>query len=172
MFIPCLPAAITSSLITSGPTAGKGCARKQVRQAISMAIDKDTIVKKIYLGFAEPAYSFIPSSSPWYSDDTVLKLGVAPLNSKQKAMEMLKAAGYEYVKSGDRDVLLGKDGKPVKLLLVTTPGSDVVESMSLLIKQELAAIGIEVEVKWVQWPTLLQAVHDEQGARQLAGGEV
>jgi ABC-type transport system substrate-binding protein len=53
-------------------------------------------------------------------------------------------------------VLMGKDGKPVKLFLVTTPGSDVVESLSLLIKQELAGIGIEVEVKWVQWPTLLR----------------
>ena len=134
----------------------EGLRNKQVRQAISMAVDKDTIVKKIYLGFAEPAYSFIPSSSPWYSDDTVLKLGVEPLNSKQKAIEMLKAAGYAYGKSGDRDVLLGKDGKPVKLLLVTTPGSDVVESMSMLIKQELADIGIEVEVKWVQWATLIR----------------
>jgi len=134
----------------------EGLRRKEVRQALSMAIDKDTISRKIFLGFAEPAFSFIPSSSPWYSDNTVLKLGVAPLNDKQKAIEMLKAAGYEYAKSDGRDILLGKDGKPVKLLMVTTPGSDVVESMSLLIKQELAAIGIDVEVKWVQWPTLLR----------------
>jgi peptide/nickel transport system substrate-binding protein len=134
----------------------EGLRKREVRQALSMAIDKDTIAKKIYLGFAEPAYSFIPSSSPWYSDETVLKLGVAPLNNKQKAVEMLKAAGYEYKKNGERDVLLDKNGKPVKLSLVTTPGSDVVESMSLLIKQELAGIGIEVEVKWVQWPTLLR----------------
>jgi peptide/nickel transport system substrate-binding protein len=134
----------------------EGLRNKQVRQAISMAIDKDTIVKKIYLGFAEPAYSFIPSSSPWYSEDTVLKLGVTPLNSKEKAVGLIKEAGYQYSKVDGREVLLGKDGKPVKLLLVTTPGSDVVESLSLLIKQELAGIGIEVEVKWVQWPTLLR----------------
>ncbi len=134
----------------------EGLRNKLVRQALSMAIDKDTIVKKIFLGFAEPAYSFIPSSSPWYSDDTVLKLGVAPLNSKEKAIELIKEAGYQYSKVDGRDMLMGKDGKPVKLLLVTTPGSDVVESMSLMIKQELAGIGIEVEVKWVQWPTLLR----------------
>jgi peptide/nickel transport system substrate-binding protein len=148
----------------------EGLRNKDVRQALSMAVDKETIAKKIFLGFAEPAYSFIPSSSPWYSDDTVLKLGVAPLNDKQKAMEMLKAAGYEYTKSDGRDVLLGKDGKPVKLLMVTTPGSDVVESMSLLIKQELASIGIEVEVKWVQWPTLLRQymMNKEPGTEQEA----
>jgi peptide/nickel transport system substrate-binding protein len=52
--------------------------------------------------------------------------------------------------------LMDKNGKPVKLILVTTPGSDIVESMSLLIKQELSDIGIEVEVKMVQWPTLLR----------------
>jgi len=134
----------------------EGLRKKEVRQALSMAVDKETIARKISLGFAEPAFSFIPSSSPWYSDDTVLKLGVPPLNDKQKAMQMLRDAGYEYTKIGDREILLGKDGKPVKLLMVTTPGSDVVESMSLLIKQELAAIGIDVEVKWVQWPTLLR----------------
>lgn len=134
----------------------EGLRRKEVRQAISMAVDKETIVRRIYLGFAEPAYSFIPSSSPWYTDDTVLKLGVAPLNSKQKAMEMLRSAGYEYTKNGDKNILLDKSGQPVKLLLVTTPGSDVVESMSLLIKQELSDIGIDVEVKWVQWSTLLR----------------
>jgi peptide/nickel transport system substrate-binding protein len=135
----------------------EGLRNKEVRQAISMALDKDPIVKQIYLGFAEPAFSFIPPSSPWFNDQTSLKLGVAPLNSKDKAIEMLKEAGYTYGKDGDHDVLLGKDGKPVKLLLVTTPGSDVVESLSLLIKQELAAIGIDVEVKWVQWPTLLRS---------------
>ncbi len=135
----------------------EGLRNKQVRQAISMAIDKDPIVKQIYLGFAEPAFSFIPPSSPWFNDQSSLKLGVTPLNSKDKAIEMLKAAGYTYGKDGGRDVLLGKDGKPVKLLLVTTPGSDVVESLSLLIKQELGAIGINVEVKWVQWPTLLRS---------------
>jgi len=146
----------------------EGLRIKEVRQALSMAIDKDTIARKIFLGFAEPAYSFIPSSSPWYSDNTVMKLGVAPLNDKQEAMQMLKAAGYEYTKSDGRDVLLGKDGKPVKLLMVTTPGSDVVESMSLLIKQELAAVGVDVEVKWVQWPTLLRQymMNREPGTNQ------
>jgi peptide/nickel transport system substrate-binding protein len=135
----------------------EGLRNKQVRQAISMALDKDPIVKQIYLGFAEPAFSFIPPSSPWFNDQTSLKFGVAPLNSKDKAIEMLKEAGYTYGKDGDHDVLLGKDGKPVKLLLVTTPGSDVVESLSLLLKQEMAAVGINVEVKWVQWPTLLRS---------------
>jgi len=146
----------------------EGLRKKEVRQAISMAIDKDTIVKKIYLGFGEPAYSFIPSSSPWYSEDTVLKLGVSPLNNKQKAMEMLKASGYEYARNGEKNILLDKAGKQVKLLLVTTPGSDVVESMSLLIKQELADIGIGVEVKWVQWSTLLRQymMNKEPGSSQ------
>lgn len=146
----------------------EGLRKKEVRQAISMAIEKDTIIKKIYLGFGEPAFSFIPSSSPWYSDDTVLKLGIAPLNSKQEAMEMLKAAGYEYAKNGDSNILLDKSGKQVKLLLVTTPGTDIVESMSLLIKQELAAIGIDVEVKWVQWPTLVRQylMNREPGSSQ------
>jgi ABC-type transport system substrate-binding protein len=42
--------------------------------------------------------------------------------------------------------------------------------MSLLIKQELAEIGIDVEVKWVQWPTLLRQymMNKEPGVNQEA----
>jgi peptide/nickel transport system substrate-binding protein len=134
----------------------KGLRIKEVRQALSMAIDKDTISKKIYLGFAEPAFSFIPSSSPWYSDESLMKLGIAPLNDKQKALELLKQSGYESKSVNGKLQLIDDNGKQVKLMLVTTPGNDIVESMALLIKQELAAIGIEVEVKMVQWPTLLR----------------
>ena len=133
-----------------------GLKNTQVRQAISMAIDKQTITQSIYLGFAEPAFSFIPSSSPWYDEDSVVKYGVKPLNDKQKAIALIKSTGYEQKEVNGRLKFIDKNGTPLKLKLVTTPGSDIVESISLLIKQELSEIGIDIELKSVPWPTLLR----------------
>lgn len=127
---------------------------KKVRQALNVAISKDLIVKSILEGFGEPAFSFIPSPSPWYSEEGLHKYGVGQLYDKGKAAQMLYEAGYGTPKGNGYDVR-DKDGKPLKLSLFTSTGSNVSESMALLMKQELGSIGIEVDVKLVPWPTLL-----------------
>lgn len=132
-----------------------GLKDKKVRQAIDMSISKDLLIQSVLEGFAEPAFSFIPSSSPWYSEDGLQKYGVGPLYDKTRGAQALSEAGYGVTKSGNKVEARDKDGKPLKLSLFTSTGSSVSESMALLVKQELGAIGIEVDVKLVPWPTLL-----------------
>ena len=84
------------------------------------------------------------------------RFGYGPLHDKEKAKEMLLEAGYGTRKSDGTIAVQGKDGQPIKLTLVTTPGSRLSEDLAFLVKQELADIGIEVEVKLVPWPTLLR----------------
>jgi len=74
-------------------------------------------------------------------DKGIAKYGVKPLLGKEKAKELLIGAGY---------------GEPLKLTLVTNSGNEVRESVGHLIKQELSDIGIEVELKFVPWATLLR----------------
>ncbi|MBI4330088.1 MAG: hypothetical protein HY673_02260 [Chloroflexi bacterium] len=131
-----------------------GFKEKKVRQALTMAISKAQLVESVLEGFGEPAFSFIPSPSPWYSEEGLHKYGVGALYDKAKATQMLYEAGYG-ARKGDGFEARDKDGKPLKFTLFTTTGSNVSESMALLMKQELGSIGIEVEVKLVPWPTLL-----------------
>jgi peptide/nickel transport system substrate-binding protein len=56
------------------PNGWAGLRDRQVRQGLSMAFDKKAIVDNIMLGLGEPAYSFIPRISPWYSDFQRTKL--------------------------------------------------------------------------------------------------
>jgi len=119
----------------------EGLRNKKVRQALSMAVSKESIIKNIRLGFGEPAFSFIPKTSPWYVDEGLLKFGTGELYSKEKAKEMLREAGFE---------------KPEKLRIVTNSGSRVAESVAFFVKQELAEIGIESELSLVPWETLLR----------------
>jgi len=54
-----------------------------------MAISKEKIIQQVRLGFGEPAFSFIPRTSPWYDDNGLLKLGTGALYDKNKAKELL-----------------------------------------------------------------------------------
>ncbi|MDP3879181.1 MAG: ABC transporter substrate-binding protein [Dehalococcoidales bacterium] len=134
----------------------EGLDNKQVRQALSMSISKKAVIDSIRLGFGDPAFSFIPKPSPWYTDEGVPTFGYGALYDKEKAKQSLYEAGYGISNTDGTITVRGKDGQPVKLTLVTTPGSNISENLAFLVKQELADIDIEVEVKLVPWPTLLR----------------
>ncbi len=133
----------------------EGLKQKEVRQALSIAINKELMIEQVLYGFGEPAFSFISNTSPWYVDKGLVKYGVKPLLDKEKAKELLLEAGYATKKADGSIEVSDKEGKPLKLTLITNSGNEVRENVGHLIKQELAAIGIEVELKFVPWATEL-----------------
>ena len=133
-----------------------GLKDKRVRQALSMSIDKKAVIDSILLGFGDPAFSFIPKPSPWYTEEGVPKYGFGPLYDKEKAKQMLYEAGYGIKNPDGTIVLQDKDGKPIKLTLATNSGNELREDIAFLVKQELADIGIEVDIKLIPWTTLLR----------------
>ncbi len=134
----------------------EGLKNKKVRQAFSMSINKKAVIDSILLGFGDPAFSFIPKPSPWYTEEGIQKYGVGTLYDKEKAKQMLYEAGYGVVKADGKTVVQNKDGKPIKLTLATNSGNKLREDIAFLVKQELADIGIEVDIKLVPWATLLR----------------
>lgn len=137
----------------------EGFKQKEVRQAVSLAISKGTLIRQVMTGFGEPAFSFIPNTSPWYVDEGLSKYGVKPLYDKEKAKELLYEAGYGAKKADGSIEVVNKDDKPLKLVLLTNSGNEENENTCFLIQQELSAIGIEVEVKPVPWATLLRSYY-------------
>jgi peptide/nickel transport system substrate-binding protein len=134
----------------------EGLKDKKVRQALSMSLNKQTVIDSIRLGFGDPAFSFIPKPSPWYTEEGVPKYGFGSLYDKEKAKQMLYEAGFGIKKPDGTVAVQDKDGKPIKLTLATTPGSSVAENLAFLVKEELEDLGIEVDIKLVPWPTLLR----------------
>ncbi len=133
----------------------EGLKDRKVRQAISMAISKEKIIQDVLLGFGEPAFSFIPNVSPWYSEEGLSKIGVGALYDKRRATELMKEAGYGIEKNGGFQVV-DKKGDKIKLKFFTITGSKVHESMAYLIQKELGDIGIEVDIKFVPWEIMLR----------------
>ncbi|MFC1967810.1 ABC transporter substrate-binding protein [Chloroflexota bacterium] len=134
----------------------EGFKEKKVRQALSMSIGKEILIQSVLLGFGDPAFSFIPKPSPWYTEEGLAKYGVGSLYDKQKAMEMLYEAGYGTKREDGAIEVKGKDGKPLKFTILTNSGNKIRESTAFLIRQELSDLGIEVELKLVPWATLLR----------------
>ncbi len=138
------------------PNGWAGLRDKLVRQALSMSINKKEVIDSIRLGFGDPAFSFIPKPSPWYTEEGVPQYGYGALYDTKKARQMLYEADYG-VKNPDGTIKVqNKDGTPVKLTLATTPGSSIAENLAFLVKQDLAEVNIEVDIKLVPWPTLLR----------------
>jgi len=120
----------------------------RVRQAISMVIDKPAIINNIFGGYAEPAYGIIPPYSPWYNDNAVLKFGMSSAADAQKAIDLIKGAGYEMKDVGGKQRFVDKDGKAIKLVLPVAIDSEVQKSAAYIIGQNLNSIGFEVEPKY------------------------
>ena len=134
----------------------EGLKKKTVRQALSMAIDKEMLSQSILLGFAEPAFSFIPVTSPWYSDESVVKYGVGSLYDKEKAAELLYEEGFGVKREDGTVEVTDAEGGLLTLTLATSTGSKVTGEIAALVQRELLALGIEVELKYRPWSTLLR----------------
>jgi ABC-type transport system substrate-binding protein len=120
----------------------------RVRQAISMVIDKPAVVNDIFGGYADAAFSFIPPYSPWYNEGVLQKLGMNPSVDAQKAIGMIKAAGYEMKDVDGKQRFVDKDGKPITLILPVAIDSEVQKGLAYIIGQNLRSIGLDVDPRY------------------------
>ncbi|PID05149.1 MULTISPECIES: ABC transporter substrate-binding protein [unclassified Sporosarcina] len=113
--------------------------KKEVRQAMNYAIDKQSIVDSFFEGRAEVAKNAMPSSISGYNDD-VEDYAYDP----EKAKELLKEAGLE-------------DGFEMELWAMPVPrpympdGTKVAEA----IQSNLADVGIKAKIVSYEWATYL-----------------
>jgi peptide/nickel transport system substrate-binding protein len=123
--------------------------RKKVRQAVNMAIDKQSIVDNIYLGTATVAKNGMPPFMLGYNDD----IRDYPYDP-ERARELLAEAGYP-------------DGFEVTLYVmpVSRPYMFDPPKIGEAIQSYLAAVGITVSFYQVDWATYLQET--EAGNHQM-----
>ena len=127
--------------------------KKKVRQAINMAIDKQSIVDNLYLGTAIKAKNGMPPFMLGYNDDIV----DYPYDPA-KAKELLAEAGYP-------------DGFEVTLYVmpVSRPYMFDPPKIGEAIQSYLGAVGIKVNIYQVDWGTYLQETMDGNAQMCLLG---
>ncbi|MBD8005798.1 peptide-binding protein [Bacillus norwichensis] len=122
---------------------------KEVRQAITHAIDRETIVNEIMEGYGEVAH--VPESPlSWAYNENVPHFDYDP----EKAKKMLTDAGW---KPGS-DGILEKDGKKFSFEVKTNQGNKVREDIVVLLQEQLKEVGIEAKPKVVEFSSLIADV--------------
>ena len=87
---------------------------KKVRQALTTAINRESIVQGVLLGLGVVAYTPYKPDTFWHNPD-VKKFPYDP----KKAKEMLAEAGWV---DTDGDGIIDKDGKPFEFTIITNHG--------------------------------------------------
>jgi peptide/nickel transport system substrate-binding protein len=124
------------------------------RVAVSQAIHRDDLARVVYLGHATPAYSFIsPANTAWYN-----RALTAPRSDTGAARAGLLRAGFRMQGAN----LVDAAGHPVKFSILTNAGNDARLKMATLIQQDLAAVGMQVNVVTLDFPALIERLMHTQ----------
>jgi peptide/nickel transport system substrate-binding protein len=109
------------------------------RRAISLAIDRSSIIEAVYHGYATPAAGSVsPANWMWHND------AIPPLTlDREEARRLLKEAGFHWDSDG---ALRSRMNTPVGFTLITTVESRHRARMAAIIQEDLAQIGIDLNV--------------------------
>jgi peptide/nickel transport system substrate-binding protein len=126
----------------------------QFRRAIAHAVDKESIIRLVQLGFAEPLWSPVPPSNVLFHNPNVRTY---PFNLA-KARELLDAAGYiDHDGDGVREM---PRGTPVRFVLTTNTGHEVRIRMCQIIQEDLKALGLDVTFQPLEFNNLVSKLQD------------
>ncbi len=120
------------------------------RQAVSEAINRDDICRLVYHGKAQPSIGPVsPANQFWFNRE--LK---APVYSPLSALKKLEALGF----ASKGGVLMDKTGKAVEFSVITNTGSKTREKIATLLQQDLAKIGIRLNIVTLDFPSLIERI--------------
>ena len=118
------------------------------RKAVSKAIQRADLCRVVYRGHASPASGPIsPANKLWF------RAGMAPeAFDRPGALKLLESDGFHLQSGALRD----GHGNPVEFSLITNAGSKTRERMAAMIQQDMAAIGIKVNIVTLDFPSLIE----------------
>jgi peptide/nickel transport system substrate-binding protein len=130
-------------------------ADKRVRQALSMMVDREHMLKNIY--FTTLGRSV---SCPFSPDEPRSPKGLTPPPfDPTAALALLGEAGW---KDTDGDGLLDKNGKPFQFQLIYNEGNDQRKAVAENFQDELKTHGITLNIQVLEWTTFLEKVNNHE----------
>ena len=122
----------------------------EVRRAITLGIDRQTLVDSIWGEYGRVIASPIPPNIWAYNED------VEPLPyDPDEARRLLDEAGWT---DSDGDGVRDKDGEPLTIDLMTNTGNRQREDAMVLIQEQLGRVGVAVTPQALEFNTMIQRV--------------
>jgi len=112
----------------------------KIREALSLAIDREELVKILFFGHAEVCTGpFLPASKAFNSDVK------APLQNIKRAKELLSKAGYD-------------EKNPFSFEIVTSNSSEIRPYAAQILQYQLKKAGVDVTLRVMEWQAFLNMV--------------
>lgn len=123
---------------------------KNFRRAVSEAINRQDLARVVFHGHAQPAVGpFSPGNQFWFN----AALRPHPYDP-QSAKARLAAEGFSW----RNDVLYDRSGNLVEFSVITNAGNKYRERMATMIQQDLADIGVKLNVVTLDFPSLIERI--------------
>ena len=119
----------------------------RVRRALAMAINRPEIIEGLLHGHGTPAVGMIPPWSPMYTEMEPLPF------DPQAARRLLAEAGWT---DSNGDGILDRNGQPLTFTLMVSATNRMHQDIAAVLQQSLQAIGVQVEIRTLEFQTLLQ----------------
>ena len=126
---------------------------KNFRKAVDYAIDRNFIVANVLSGAGMPLFTAEGLSSI-YLNKNIAKGHNKDLNY---ANELLKSSGFY---TDEKGILRDKDGNIVEFTMMTNAGNLERESIGVMIKEDLAELGMKVNFKPIEFNVLVGKLTD------------
>lgn len=138
------------------------------RQAVSLAIDRDAIVRLVYRGHGAPLWGHVPPGNTRWVNRALAR----PPRSVTQARARLRMAGFSWHADG---ALVDGDGQLVEFTIVTNTGNTERNQIATIVQDDLRQLGIRVNVATLDLRALLDRLlntHDyEACVLGLGGGD-
>jgi len=121
------------------------------RQAVSLAIDRQSMVRLVYRGHATPIWSHVPPGNKLWANRSIAQ----PPRSLDRARQLLKTAGFTTTADGS---LVDARGDAVEFSIVTNTGNSERLQMATIIQEDLRQLGMTVHVVTLELRAMLDRV--------------
>ena len=126
----------------------------RVRQAMNYAIDTEGIRKSFLLGLDRP------TTCHFYLDSSACDRSLSPRSyDPKRAAQLLDEAGW---RDHDGDGVRDKDGVPFRFTFLMNADSVFLDKLTPYLQQELRKLGVEMEIRKVDWAHFVQLVEEHQ----------
>ena len=136
----------------------------KIRQAFSLAMDREDRIKILYKGLGQPAYGWCPPTLQIGGEDYRTKVGIEPLKAFKEANPDAKALLIAGLKE------LGLDPDPAKMDITSLQsGTDAVSREFAEYDQQMYKknLGVDIKAEYVEWPVFQKRT--DEFAYQMAG---
>lgn len=125
------------------------------RQAVSLAVDREAIVRLVYQGRGAALWGPVtPGNRRWANASLP-----HPARSLDQARQLLKEAGFSLVnQSNGESALVDRDGKPIEFSILTSSSNTDRTKMATLIQDDLKQLGMRVQVTPLEFRSLIDRV--------------